>query len=83
MWSISNVSVPEEVHRGFSVPLLFITKVCLTLFDPMDFSTPGCPVLLYWSEIEIYLLKFMSIESVMSPPSPPALSLSQHRGLFQ
>ena len=36
------------------------------------------------------LLKLMSIESVMpsnllilSPPSPPVLSLSQHRGLFQ
>ena len=33
------------------------------------------------------LLKFMSIESVMlshplSPPSPPALSLAQHQGLF-
>ena len=37
------------------------------------------------------LLKLMSIELVMSshhlilssPPSPPALSLSQHQGLFQ
>ena len=36
------------------------------------------------------LLRLMSIESVMpsshlilSPPSPPALSLSQHQGLFQ
>ena len=34
------VSVPEEVHRGVSVPL-FITKACLTLFDAMDYSTPG------------------------------------------
>ena len=49
MWSISKVSVPEEVHRGFSVPLLFITKACPTLFDPMDYGTLGFPVL-YQSE---------------------------------
>ena len=43
------------------------------------------PLTLFWS-----LLKFMSTESVMpsnhlilSPPSPPALNLSQHQGLFQ
>ena len=50
------VSVPEEVHRGVSVPLLFVTKAHLTLFDPMDYSTPGFPVLLYVSEfVEIHV----------------------------
>ena len=50
------VSVPEEVHRGVSVPLLFVAKAHLTLFDPMDYSTPGFPVLLYVSEfVEIHV----------------------------
>ena len=43
---------------------------------------------IFWSTISQSLLKFMSIESVklpylLPPPSPFALSLSQHQGLFQ
>ena len=38
-----------------------VTKLCLTLCDPMDCSTPGLPVLHCLPE----LLKSMSIESVM------------------
>ena len=54
------------------------------LCDPVDCSTPHFPVLYYFSWS---LLKLMSIESVM-PSHPlltpsPALSLSQHQGLFQ
>ena len=52
----------------------------------MDCSTPGFPV----HHISGSLLKLMSIELVMpsnhltlSPPFLPALSLSQHQGLFQ
>ena len=38
-----------------------VAKLCLTLWDPMDCSIPGFPVLtISWN-----LLKFMSIESVM------------------
>jgi len=41
--------------------LLFSRSMSLTLCNPMEFSTPGSPVLHYlWS-----LLRFMSIESVM------------------
>ena len=39
-----------------------VAKLCLTLCDPMDCSTPGSPVLYYlWS-----LLRFMFIESTES-----------------
>ena len=57
-----------------------------------DCSTPGLPVyhkLLESTQTHVYCLpKPMSIASVMpsnilSSPSPPALSLSQHQGLFQ
>ena len=63
-----------------------VTKLCLTLFDPMSCSTPGFPVLQYLPE----LLKLMSIESMI--PSNhlilccPLLLLpsifSQHQGFF-
>ena len=44
--------------------LLFcsVAKSCLTLCDPMDYSTPGFPVLHY---LLGNLLRFISIESVM------------------
>ena len=51
----------------------------------MDCSTPGLPVLHYLLE----LVKLMSTELVMpsnhlvSSPSLPAFSLSQHQGLFK
>ena len=38
-----------------------VTKSCLTLYNPMDYSTPGFPVLHCLPE----LVKFMSVESVM------------------
>ena len=59
-------------------------KLCLTLCNSMDCSTPG----LLSFTISWHLLKFMSTESVMLshpllPPSPLAFNLSQHQGLFQ
>ena len=64
-----------------------VTESCPTLFDPMDCSTPGFPVL-------HYLLQFAQthghqVSDVIQPshpllpPSPPAFNLSQHQGLFQ
>ena len=64
-----------------------VTKLCLTLCDPIDCSTLGVPVI-------HYLLEFVQTHvhwvddaiqpsHPLSPPSPPALNLSQHQGLFQ
>ena len=81
----------EAYHSGFngrkSYCYFWATKSCLTLCDPMDCSTPGFPVL-------HYLLEFARIHShwvgdaiqlshPLSPPSPPALNVPQHQGLFQ
>jgi len=65
----------------------FVAQSCPTLWDPMDCSTPGFPVLHYLLDFA----QIVSVESIMpsnhfnplSPPSPPALNLSQHQGLFQ
>ena len=60
-------------------------KLCPTLCNPMGFNTPCFSVFHCLPE----LLKLMSIELVMSSnhlilylPSPLALNLSQHQGLF-
>ena len=62
-----------------------VTKSCHTLFDPMDYSTPGFPVL-------HYLLKFAQthvhcVSDAIQPSHPllapsPSLNLSQRQGLL-
>ena len=44
-----------------SIQFSSVIQSCLTLCDPMDGSTPGCPVIINSRS----LLKLMSIESVM------------------
>ena len=70
-----------------AVQLLRLNKSSLTLCDPMDRSMPGFPVLHYLPafvqthvcQVDDTVQPFHSL----SPPSPPALNLSQHQGLFQ
>ena len=70
-----------------------VTKSCPTLYDPMDCSTPGFPVL-HLSFTLSCLLEFAQTHvhwvndaiqpsHPLSSPSPPAFSLYQHQGLFQ
>ena len=58
-----------------------------TLCDPTDCSMPGFPVLHYLPEFAQTHVHWVSdaIQPFhpLSPPSPPALNLSQHQGLFQ
>ena len=66
---------------------LFSRSVVSTLCNPMDCSTPGFPVLPYLSEFaqtHVHCVgDAIQPSHPLSPPSPPALSLSQHQGLFQ
>ena len=65
----------------------WVTKSYVTLFNPVDYSTPGCPVLQYF--LELAQIHIHSVSDAIQPPhplsspSPPAFSLSQHQGLFQ
>ena len=64
-----------------------VAQSCPTLCDPMNRSTPGLPVehqileptqtRVHWDGDAIQPFH------PLSPPSPPALNLSQHQGLFQ
>ena len=53
----------------------------------MDYSTPGSPVLHYHLEIAQTHVHWVDdaiqLSYPLSPPTPPALNLSQHQGLFQ
>ena len=61
-----------------------VAKLCLTLCDPMDCSTPGFPVLHYLPEFAQTIASMMCQSShPLLPPSPLVLNLSQHQGLFQ
>ena len=78
MWSI----FPSVYYCCFSV-----TKSCLTLCDAMDCSMPGFPVPHYLPRLAQTHVHWVNnaIQSShpLLPPSPPALNLSQHQGLFQ
>ena len=70
-----------------SVQFISITQLCLTLCDPMDYSTPGFPVhhqLLELAQIHVHRASdALQPSHPLSSPSPPAFNLSQHQGLFQ
>ena len=70
-----------------SIQYSSITQLCLTHCDPMKRSTPGLPVShqlpestqthVHWVDDAI------QPSHPLSSPSPPALNLSQHQGLFK
>ena len=64
-----------------------VSKSCPTLCHSTDCSTPGFPVLhhlLEFGETHVdWVGDAIQPSHPLSPPSPPALNLSQHQGLFQ
>ena len=70
-------------HNQFSS----IAQACPTLCDPMGCITPGFPVhhqLLELAQTHVHWVgDAIQPSHPLSFPSPPAISLSQHQGLFQ
>ena len=65
-----------------------VTQLCLTPWDPMNRSTPGFPVhhqLPESTQTHAHRVNdaIQPSHPLLSSPSPPALNLSQHQGLFQ
>ena len=64
-----------------------VPQSCLTLCDPMNCSTPGLPV--HHQCLELTQTHVHWVDAATQPshpllsPSPPALNLSQHQGLFK
>ena len=69
------------------VPCCSVTQSCLTLCNPMACSMPGFCVLHHlpeFAQTHIYWVNdAIQLSHPVSPPSSPALNLSQHPGLFQ
>ena len=70
-----------------SVQFSSVAKLCPTLCDPMNCSTPGLPVhhqLPEFTQTHNHRVSdAIQPPHPLSPPSPPAPNPSQHRGLFQ
>ena len=70
-----------------SVQFSSVAQSCLTLCDPMNCSTPG--LLVHHQLPESTQTHVHRVNDAIQPshplssPSPPALNLSQHQGLFQ
>ena len=87
IWTTREAHSRWSVNASSSYCFCSVTKLCVTLWDPMDCSTPGFPV-------PHHLPKFaqghthwigdtIQPSQPLSPSSPSAFSLSQHQGLFQ
>ena len=74
-------------HIGWSVHFSSVTQSWLTLRDPMNCSTPGLPVchqLPEFTQTHVHWVgDAIQPSHPLSSPSPPALNLSQHQGLFK
>ena len=70
-----------------SVQSSSVVQSCLTLCDPMNHRTPGLPVhhqLLEFTQTHVHRVgDAIQPSHPLSSPSPPALNLSQHQGLFR
>ena len=70
-----------------SVQFSSVAQSCLTLCDPMNCSMPGFPVhhqLLESTQTHVHWVSdAIQLSHPLSSPSSPALSLSQHQGLFK
>ena len=74
---------PSRSENQFSS----VTQSCPTLCNPMNHSMPGHPVHYQLPEFIQSLVHrvgdAIQPSHPLSSPSPPALNLSQHQGLFQ
>ena len=79
-------AIQQNSRPVLSVVGCSVTKLCLTLCDPMDRSMPGFPVLHHLPEFA--QTKVHQVSGAIQSPHPLsspslALNLSQHQGLFQ
>jgi len=83
---------PNNQSEAFQVtlrsdPIRSVAQSCLTLFDPMNRSTPGLPVhhqLPEFTQTHVHRVSdAIQPSHLLSSPSPLAPNPSQHQSLFQ
>ena len=81
------VDSPTRIVYHSSVQFSSVTQSCPTLCDSMNCSTSGFPVhhqLLEFTQTHVHWIgDAIQPSHTLSSPSPPALNLSQHQGLFK
>ena len=88
-WWISNLFLIyfcKVWGKQISIQFSSVPQSCPTLCDPMSCSTPGLPVhhqLPEFTQTHVCWVKDAIQPSHLLSPSPPALHLSQHQGLFK
>ena len=83
----NNCLLKKYLLQGWINQFSLVTQSCLTLWDPMDYSTPG--LLVHHQLPEFTQIHAHWVSDAIQPchplssPSPAAFSLSQHQGLFK
>ena len=76
----------SDLAQNWHIQFCSVTQLCLTLCDPMNRSTPGLPVhhqLPEATQTHVHWVgDAIQPSHPLSSPSPPALNLSQHQGLY-
>ena len=79
--------VTEQWNEGEFAQFSSVAQSCPTLCDPMNHSTPGLPVhhqLPEFTQTHVHrVTDTIQPSHPLLPPSPLALNLSQHQGLFK
>ena len=82
-----SLSHPSSSIHSASVQFSSVTQLCPKTCDPMDCSTPGLPVhhqLPEFTQTHVHWVSdAIQPSHLLLSPSPPALNLSQHQGLFK
>ena len=87
-WGCKELDTTEQLTLcNLSVQFSSVAKSCLTLCDPMNRSMPGLPVhhqLPESTQTHVHCVgDAIQSSHPLSSRFPPALSLSQHQGLFK
>ena len=91
MWlTTTTINMPQlTIFKMISRKVQFssVSQLCLTLCDPVNRSTPGLPVhhqLPESTQTHVHWVgDAIQPSNPLSSPSPSALNLSQHQGLFK
>ena len=87
LWSTCLFISKHNTSSISSVQFSSVAQSCPTLWDPMNFSTPGLPVhhqLPEFTQTHVHQVDdAIQPSHPLSSPSPPAPNPSQHQSLFQ
>ena len=94
-WVMTEIASNFTILGSLLLPYTFcssvqfspVAQLCLTVFDPMDCSTPDFPVHHQLQELAQTHVHWVG-DAIQPPhplssPSPPTFKLCQHQGLFQ